>query len=169
MIATSFSVECQQTQDDLEGLQYTLSCLSKGTSVKILNYGATITSISSPDRNGIIEEITLCYPTITELKTKLGPYFGCIAGRVANRIKEGKFSIGGENYTLPVNNGPNSLHGGLSGFDKKYWKSEPLTVANTVGAGVQFRLSSPDGDEGYPGALEVFCCLNYVYICLNIS
>jgi len=89
-----------------------------------LSYGATITSIKSPDKTGKVEEITLCYRNkeyFQKLIGKDGPYYGCIAGRVANRIRGGKFSLSGVEYSLAVNNGKNHLHGGILGFDKKHW------------------------------------------------
>lgn len=80
-------------------------------------------------------------------------YFGAIVGRFANRIAKGRFSLGGRNYTLATNNGPNSLHGGEVGFDKRIWRGEPMTV--TDGKGAKFTLVSPDGEEGYPGRVTV--------------
>ena len=80
---------------------------------------------------------------------KKSPYFGCTAGRYANRIAEGKFSLDGKNYQLAKNNGPNHLHGGEIGFDKIVWGSKILET----GTGVIFTMRSPDGDEGYPGNL----------------
>ncbi|GCB80131.1 hypothetical protein scyTo_0018879, partial [Scyliorhinus torazame] len=78
------------------------------------------------------------------------PYFGAVVGRVANRIAEGKFSIDGKEYQLPINNGPNSIHGGLKGFDKVLWTPEVLSN------GVRFSMTSADGEEGYPGELKVW-------------
>lgn len=88
---TNFLVKTQQTTDDPQGTEYTLAIVSdaeKAIVIKLLNYGATIISIATPNREKNVEEITVCYPTITKLKTKLGPYFGCIAGRVANRVSD---------------------------------------------------------------------------------
>jgi aldose 1-epimerase len=81
------------------------------------------------------------------------PYFGSNAGRCANRIARGKFTLDGKEYTLATNNGPNHLHGGVKGFDKKTWKAEPFLAAS--GPGVKFTDNSPDGEEGYPGNLSV--------------
>ncbi len=81
---------------------------------------------------------------------KKHPYFGATVGRVANRIAKGRFTLDGKTYTLAVNNGPNHLHGGLKGFDKKLWQAEPQ-----AGAAVKFTYTSPDGEEGYPGTLAV--------------
>lgn len=126
---------------------------AQGFQVKFISYGATMTSVMAPDRHGNLEEVTLCYPTLSDLKTKTGPYFGCVAGRVANRIKNGQFTLDGVEYSLPVNNGPNSLHGGIEGFDKKVWQSSAFIEDNR--AGVNFEYTSPDGEEGYPGCLMV--------------
>src|SRR6266542_1416612 len=79
------------------------------------------------------------------------PYFGSTVGRVANRIAKGHFTLDGKEYTLAVNNGPNSLHGGLKGFDKQVWNARDVTLGE--GPAVQFSYVSPDGEEGYPGTL----------------
>lgn len=131
--------------------QYTLAN-SRGVTVKIITYGAIITSVQTPDRAGRPGEITLGFET---LKPYLDghPFFGAICGRVANRIAGGKFSIDGKTYQLAVNNGPNHLHGGNVGFDKAVWKAKPLTDSNSVGVRLSHR--SLDGDEGYPGNLAV--------------
>jgi aldose 1-epimerase len=83
----------------------------------------------------------------------MSPYFGCITGRYANRIALGQFSVDGEQYQLPINNDPNSLHGGDVGFDKVVWAAEE--VESDEGLAVQFTYMSPDGDQGYPGNLDV--------------
>ncbi|CAH8370265.1 unnamed protein product [Eruca vesicaria subsp. sativa] len=122
--------------------------------VKISNYGATITSLSVPDNNGKLADVVLGFDSVDPYVNGLAPYFGCIVGRVANRIKEGKFSLNGVDYTLPINNGPNSLHGGNNGFDKKTWE-----VAGHKKDGqkpfIIFKYHSADGEEGYPGAVTV--------------
>lgn len=143
------------TQREVEGsggvVEYTLS--NGGLEARVLSYGATLTSLLAPDREGVLGEVTLCHETLTELQTKPGPYFGCIAGRYANRIKDGAFSIDGQSFSLARNNGPNALHGGLEGFDKKTWSGK--AVVDHRGASVELRYTSPDGEEGYPGALTV--------------
>lgn len=116
--------------------------------VTVLSYGATLTSLKCPDRNGVVEEVTVCHTDLELLRTK-SRYFGCIAGRVANRIAGGKFELDGKTYSLAINNGRNALHGGLVGFDKRNWESK-LTAD---GAGVEFRYVSMDEEEGYPGTL----------------
>ncbi|KAL1202720.1 hypothetical protein V5N11_018834 [Cardamine amara subsp. amara] len=129
--------------------------LNNGTmQVKISNYGATITSLSVPDKNGKLADVVLGFDSVDPYVKGLAPYFGCIVGRVANRIKEGKFSLNGVNYSLPINKPPNSLHGGNKGFDKKIWD-----VAEHKKDGdkpfITFKYHSADGEEGYPGAVSV--------------
>ncbi|MCI0537609.1 MAG: galactose mutarotase [Verrucomicrobiales bacterium] len=125
---------------------------SQGTLVKVTTYGAIITEIHTPDRTGKPANIALGFDNLDQY-LKGHPYFGAIAGRVANRIAKGKFALDGKEYTLAVNNGPNHLHGGLKGFDKKLWKAEPVQA--TDGAALKLTCTSPDGEEGYPGHLTV--------------
>jgi len=137
--------------------QFTL-CNANGLKVKIINYGAIVTAVETPDRNGKIENITLYRDSLADyMETKDGkpttPYFGATIGRYGNRIAKGRFTLEGKEYKLAVNNGPNALHGGLKGFDKVVWKAEPVKTPNTVG--VVFTYTSPDGEEGYPGTLQV--------------
>lgn len=130
---------------------YTLTN-ANGITVKITNYGAIITAILTPDKNGISGDIVLGFDSLAPYLSG-HPYFGCIAGRFANRINKGKFTLGGQTYQLSINNGPNHLHGGINGFDKKVWQAQE--VLDSAGAGVVMTLLSPDGDEGYPGNLKV--------------
>jgi aldose 1-epimerase len=131
-----------------EVVLYTLS--NGGLQCTLSSYGATLTSLKAPDRLGVLEEVTLCSQTREEPKLNTG-YFGCIAGRVANRIAQGSFEIDGKRYSLAVNNGVNALHGGKVGFDKQIWSSR--AYMDQEGVSVEFRLVSLDGDEGYPGTL----------------
>lgn len=124
---------------------------ANGMEVRILTYGGILTSIRVPDRNGALENVTLGFDTLEKYETQ-SPYFGAITGRYANRIAEGKFALDGETYTLATNNGPNSLHGGNRGFDKRVWSAEEVT--NSEGVGLRLSYTSPDGEEGYPGTLE---------------
>jgi len=140
-----------RTHDGIAVDLYTLTNRN-GLRVKIMTYGATITSVETPDRYGKIENITLSLDTFQDY-LQGHPHLGSIAGRYANRIARGKFSLGGKQYTLAVNNGENHLHGGIKGFDKIVWKAQSLETADS--AGVVFTLESPDGDEGYPGTLNV--------------
>jgi aldose 1-epimerase len=120
--------------------------------VKIMTYGATITSIETPDRDGKVDDVVLGFDDLAGYLGK-HPYFGSTVGRVANRIAKGKFTLGGKEYTLATNNGPNALHGGLKGFDKAVWKAEELESGD--GPSVRMPYTSPDGEEGYPGNLKV--------------
>ena len=95
-------------------------------------------------------DVVLGYDTLAGY-VKGSPYFGALIGRYANRIAKGKFTLDGQTYTLFVNNGPNSLHGGKVGFDKKVWAATPMHMAH--GVGLSLKLTSPDGEEGYPGNL----------------
>jgi aldose 1-epimerase len=124
---------------------------SKGTEVKITNFGGIVTSWISADKNNQKSNIVLGYDSLSGyLATH--PYFGAIVGRYGNRIAKGKFSIDSVEYTLAINNGPNHLHGGVVGFDKVVW--EP-TVENDSVPSLLLSYLSKDGDEGYPGNLNV--------------
>ncbi|MBU4270448.1 MAG: galactose mutarotase [Planctomycetes bacterium] len=129
---------------------YTLTN-ANGLRVKIMTYGATITSVEVPDRDGLPANVTLSLDSLDDY-LKGHPFFGSTVGRYANRIAKGKFSIDGKEYTLATNNGPNHLHGGEKGFDKVVWKAEPIEGKDFVG--VAFSYESPDGEEGYPGILS---------------
>ena len=115
-----------------------------------MTYGATIISVETPDRHGRIENVTLSLDSLGDY-LKGHPCLGSTIGRYANRIAKGKFSLGGRQYTLAINNGPNHLHGGLKGFDKVVWQAKPVQTDNSVG--VAFSYESADGEEGYPGKL----------------
>ena len=124
---------------------------SKGMEVAITTYGARVVSIKVPDRTGKIDDVVLGFDSLAGyLKIPPDPYFGATVGRYANRIAGGKFMLDGMTYTLAKNNGPNSLHGGLAGFDKKIW-----TAAAHSDDGVVMKYLSPNGEEGYPGTLAV--------------
>ncbi len=127
---------------------YTLTNDS-GASVKFITYGGIITEINVPDRAGRLGNVVLGFKTIGEYEAK-NPYFGAIIGRYANRIAAGKFSIDGKDFQLNPNNGANSLHGGVMGFDKTMWTVKPLD-----GASAELTYLSPDGEEGYPGNMSV--------------
>ena len=122
-----------------------------GLTVRIISLGASIQSVIVPDRSGRMADVALGYATV-EAYLEGSEYFGSTVGRVANRIAGGRFELDGRSYQVPVNNGPNSLHGGARGFDKVNWE----VVATTERpAGATFRYVSPDGDQAYPGTLEV--------------
>ena len=132
---------------------YTLTNANK-MQVSLLNYGGTVKDILVPDRNGKFANVSLGFNTVEEYMEK-SPYFGCITGRYANRIKDGQFTLDGKSYQLAKNNGPNHLHGGELGFDKRIWDAK----ISDVGTGIVFTRTSPDGEEGYPGNLR--CTVTY--------
>jgi aldose 1-epimerase len=117
------------------------------------NWGATLMSLCVPDAQGEIGDIVLGFDTLGPYMDGTSPYFGAVVGRCANRIARGTFVLDGERYNLPINNGPNSLHGGLVGFDKVLW--EGRKAMDTHGPSVQFTYHSHDGEQGYPGDLDV--------------
>ena len=123
-----------------------------GMEVRAMTYGGAIVSIRVPDKKGHFDDVVLGFDKADDYTAKV-PYFGAIIGRYGNRIAKGKFTLDGKEYTLPINDGPNSLHGGNKGFDKVVWEAEPLEKPDEVG--VIFKHTSPDGDEGYPGNLKM--------------
>jgi aldose 1-epimerase len=123
---------------------------SSGMKVRIMNHGGTILSIEVPDRNGVFADVVLGHEFAAEYVDG-GPYLGCVVGRYANRIKAGKFSLDGAEYTLAINNGPNALHGGLRGFDKRVFASKIIEAENAV----EMTLVSADGEEGFPGEVTL--------------
>ncbi len=125
---------------------------SKGATAKIMTYGGIITSLNMPDKAGKLGDVVLGFDTLASYE-KGHPYFGALIGRVGNRIAKGKFTLEGKPYTLATNNGPNHLHGGVKGFDKKVWTAAPVKSAE--GPALQLTYVSPDGEEGYPGAVSV--------------
>ena len=127
---------------------------ANGMQVALLDYGATVKEILVPDREGKFSNVSLGFSTLEEYCEK-SPYFGCIAGRYANRIKNGRFELEGKSFQLATNNGPNHLHGGEIGFDKHLWEAR---IAQ-IGTGVIFTRTSKDGEEGYPGNLR--CKVTY--------
>lgn len=128
--------------------------LNNGTMlVKITNLGCTITSLSVPDKNGNLADVVLGFDSVEPYLKGAAPYFGCIVGRVANRIRNGKFTLNGVEYTLPINKPPNSLHGGHKGFDKVIW--EVAEYKKGENPSITFKYQSHDGEEGYPGDLSI--------------
>ncbi len=123
---------------------------SNGMVVRAMSYGAIIQSIQVPDAKGTMGDVVLGFDSLAQY-VKDSPYFGAVVGRYGNRIAKGRFRIANAVYTLPINNGPNSLHGGLKGFDKQVWQAEQIRSDSSNG--VAFTLVSPDGDQGYPGKL----------------
>jgi aldose 1-epimerase len=121
-----------------------------GVELRVMTYGGIVVSLKVPDRNGVPGDVVLGYDSLSGYLTK-SPYFGAIVGRYGNRIAKGRFTLGGTEYRLAINNGPNHLHGGIRGFDKVVWSADPFV--DHRGVGVTLRYVSPDGDEGYPGTL----------------
>jgi aldose 1-epimerase len=123
-----------------------------GLIAKISNYGAIVTSLIVPDKNGKFDDIVLGFDSLQDYLDG-HPYFGAIVGRYGNRIAKGRFSLDGVEYTLATNNEKNHLHGGIKGFDKAVWNAEEFE--SNDGVGLKLSYISPDGEEGYPGNLSV--------------
>ena len=123
-----------------------------GVAARIITYGATLQSLVAPDRAGKPAEITLGFDDAADYEKKPN-YFGVTVGRYANRIAGGRFTLDGRSYQLTQNDKANSLHGGVQGFDKRNWRI--VSVSSGPTARVVMALTSPDGDQGYPGTLEV--------------
>ncbi|WP_323815957.1 aldose epimerase family protein [Cellvibrio sp. NN19] len=123
-----------------------------GSIAKIINLGGIITELHVQDKNGKLGDVALGFDSL-EPYLEIGPYFGALIGRVGNRIANAQFTLDGVTYNLAANNGPNNLHGGPNGFDKKIWAAEPFE--NEQGQGLVLKLLSEDGDQGFPGNLSV--------------
>jgi aldose 1-epimerase len=122
-----------------------------GMEAKITNYGGIIVSLTAPDREGQFADVTLGFDSLNAYVAK-NPYFGALIGRYGNRIAKGKFTLDGKEYTLPTNDGPNSLHGGVKGFDKVLWTATPVEGDEPT---LKLAYTAKDGEEGYPGNLVV--------------
>jgi aldose 1-epimerase len=142
---------------------YALS-IDKGMTVKVMTYGAAITELWAPDREGQLSDVTLGFDTLKGYESKNNPFFGCVVGRYANRIAKGRFTLDKKEYKLATNNGANHLHGGVKGFDKYVWQwvSEKRGRRLFRSGGKDVKMEyvsltlkhvSPDKDEGYPGEL----------------
>lgn len=125
---------------------------ANGMEIRFLERGGTITSLLVPDRDGRLADVTPGYDTAEEYASDTR-YFGCLVGRYANRIARGRFVLDDVEYRLPVNDGPNQLHGGPCGFNRADWRVAPFHREGATGA--TLCLKSPDGDQGYPGELNV--------------
>lgn len=122
---------------------------AQGSEAKIMNYGGIVQSLKVADRTGKRDDVVLGYDNVDGY-IKVTPYFGCLVGRYGNRIGGAKFTLDGQTYTLATNNGPNSLHGGIKGFDKVVWN-----VVKATGNSLELQYLSKDGEEGFPGNLNV--------------
>lgn len=138
-----------RTREGTDVKIYTLTN-ANGMVAKVTEYGATLTELWVPDREAKLADVVLGYERLDDY---LGApfYLGATLGRVANRIANGAFTLDGRAYALATNRAPNHLHGGVRGFDKRIWTSHP----EGSGAGITFTYTSPDGEEGYPGTLNV--------------
>jgi len=133
---------------DSEGKAVDLYTLADGAvEARIMTYGGIVVSIKVPDRNGKLSDVVLGYESVDQYIAN-SPYFGAIIGRYGNRIAHGRFELDGKTFSLPKNDGDNSLHGGTRGFDKVTWSAQP------VENGVELSYLSKDGDQGYPGNLQ---------------
>jgi aldose 1-epimerase len=124
----------------------------RGITVEVLSLGGNIRAFNVPDRNGKEGNVSAILETVADYE-RYRPFFGSIVGRYANRIANARFTLDGVEYTLPANNGPNSLHGGRRGFDTVVWDVQPFGERGNIG--LQMKYTSQDGEEGYPGKLDV--------------
>ncbi len=141
-----------RTGDGQDVYLYTLKN-KHGMEVAITNYGGTIVSLKAPGRNGHLADVVLGFDQLRGYESQQNPYLGAIVGRYANRIAKGRFQLDGKPYQAPLNNGPNSLHGGVKGFNKHVWQARENSDA--AGQHLTLRYVSQDGEEGYPGNLSV--------------
>ncbi len=123
-----------------------------GVTIKVMTYGALVTHLLVPDKSGNPADVVLGFDSLDGYLAG-HPYFGATTGRVANRIAKGRFTVDGKEYTVATNNGPNHLHGGVIGLDKRVWKAQE--VAGSADPAVKFTYRSPDGEEGYPGNIDL--------------
>ncbi|HKK45270.1 MAG TPA: aldose epimerase family protein [Balneolaceae bacterium] len=145
MKASNFQRTIDGKETDLYKLQN-----KNGIEIDITNYGARVVRISTPDKNGNFDDIVLGHDSIDGYLNSKNNYFGAIIGRFANRIAKGKFNVGGKTYSIPTNDGQNSLHGGTKGFDSRVWDAKQLNDQNLL-----LTYDSKDGEEGYPGNLKL--------------
>jgi aldose 1-epimerase len=157
--AMSFTITRRQfgrTPDGGEVDAWTLTN-PEGMQVEILTLGCIVRRLLVPDRSGVLADVVLGYDSLEEYLAGTA-YFGAIVGRVAGRLTSGSFWLNGSPYELAINDGLNHLHGGVRGFDKYHWQATSLFLENAVA--LELRRTSPNGEEGYPGTLEV--CLRYI-------
>jgi aldose 1-epimerase len=132
--------------------KYTFSN-SRGMQVSVLTYGGIIQEIIAPDRSGILADVTLGFDNLRDYVSS-SPYFGAIIGRYGNRVANGRFTLNGVDYQIPVNDGAHALHGGPEGFHTKLWNARQIHDVSAIG--VELTYLSPDGEMGFPGNLQVF-------------
>lgn len=126
----------------------------QGLVARVMTRGATLVELHVPDKDGHVDDVVLGFDDVAGYESEDNQYFGCTTGRVCNRIAKGRFTLNGKEYSLAINNEPNHLHGGVErSLDKVVWTARP--ISNERGQGVRFSYTSPDGEEGYPGTLEV--------------
>jgi aldose 1-epimerase len=160
------AVSCNQKQKEeymlkidefgtLDGKEVALITLSNraGNTLKLTNYGATVVWVGVPDRNGDIENVTFGYETLDGYLNG-DPYFGSVVGRYANRIARGQFTLDNNNYSLTINNDPNTLHGGPGGWHSVVW-DYTISESDSDTPIVKFKYRSPDMEEGYPGNMDI--------------
>lgn len=135
---------------DGQDVQMYILTNNKGAEATVINYGAKIVSLSVPDKNGNLVDVVLGHNNLDEYLSSEEPYFGAVCGRTGNRIAKGKFTLDGITYQLAINNGPNSLHGGLKGFNAVVWTAKQLDSQT-----LELTYLSKDGEEGFPGNLNV--------------
>jgi aldose 1-epimerase len=123
-----------------------------GFTVRLTDYGATIVEVWTPDRQGTVADVCLGFDHLAAYTNPKNPYVGCLVGRCANRIRDGKFTLEGKPIQLTLNEKANSLHGGKNGFDKRVWMT---AIVSQNPPAVKMTLHSPDGDQGYPGNLNI--------------
>lgn len=151
---TKFTADTKPYGQLADGTQVDMITLTNpnGIEVDVISYGGIITRLLTPDNKGKLGDIVLGFDKLEDYVSS-SPYFGALIGRYGNRIANGRFELDGIAYQLDKNDGDNHLHGGLQGFDKKVWGMKPFTTDSSVG--VVLTLISPDGDQGYPGKLDV--------------
>jgi aldose 1-epimerase len=154
LMTTSAQAQEQLVIDDFDSIKLYTVKNNAGMTLKVTNYGAIITSILVPDRDGKFADVALGYDSVEGYINAVDrPYFGAIVGRYGNRIAKGQFTLDGETYKLATNNGANHLHGGIIGFDKVVWDAE--IVGEDSWNGVQLKYLAKDKEEGYPGNLDI--------------
>ena len=154
LLALTTSVSAETTIEDFDTIKLYTMKNSKGMIVKVTNFGAIITSILVPDRDGEFADVALGYHRVGDYLNAVDkPYFGAVVGRYGNRIANGEFTLEGQKYTLAKNNPPNHLHGGVIGFDKVVWDAEVFEGDGF--SGLRMSYLAKDGEEGYPGNLDI--------------